>query len=246
MNDNIPVVKKQQSHSKNCLTSSRSNSHSRSNSLECRFNYSSISQPPPPTISIVPPLLPLPSTRRNFIFSHPPPPATSIVPPLLSSPPTRQNFNLSQNFPPPPTHAEEQLKSRRYIVLTGSPASAFISFDNYSQSILEVKSSTKLSSPNSHPIHTDKPNLRTPIISKLTPPPPPTRLNSLILQPPPSTTSLNHLNCPTVASTSLNHSKFHNFATTSLNPRSRNSVVTRRWFHRPYRRSFCISVTVTT
>ena len=55
---------------------------------------------------------------------------------------------------------------------------------------LEEESSTILSSPNSHPILTDKQNLRTPIISKLTPSPPPIRRSSLISQPPLLTTSI--------------------------------------------------------
>ena len=108
----------------------------------------------------------------------------------------RRNFNLSQNFPPASTRAEEQLKSRRYIVLTGSLVLAFISYEtstnksNYNQSILEEESSTRLSHPNSHPIPTDKPKLRTSIISKSISPPPPIRRNSIISQPPPPTTSI--------------------------------------------------------
>ena len=73
--DNIPVVKKQQLYSNNYLTSSWSNSHFRSNSLEYSFKYSSISQPPPPTTSIATPLLPPPSTRRNLsVRTHLPQP----------------------------------------------------------------------------------------------------------------------------------------------------------------------------
>ena len=73
---------------------------------------------------------------------------------------------------------------------------AFISYEtstnksNYNQSILEEESSTRLSSPKLHPILTDKPKLRTPIISKAISPPPPTHRNSIISQPPPPTTSI--------------------------------------------------------
>ena len=45
---------------------------------------------------------------------------------------------------------------------------------------LEEESSTRLPSPSSYHILTVKPNLRTPIISKLTPPPPLTRRNYLL------------------------------------------------------------------
>ena len=136
------------------------------------------------------------SPYHSPYLEHPSPPTTSITPTLLHHPPSCPSLHLPQNLPHSPTDAKEQLKSRRFIVTTGSSAPVFIS-NNKSKSQLEEESNTRLSSPNFYNVF----NLPTNVTS----PPPPTRRDFLTTPKPSSTTSI----LPPLPSTNNNKSKSH-------------------------------------